>query len=108
MIDVLALGENFRISRGLNILPQANITNIRRRTMLQWLAYLLPNPDAQWSMPRVTEIFSEEIIDNGSEVNQRHSLEESGPWLEIVNRTHVVIQKHNKHQCFHQVCRWPH
>ena len=63
MIDVLVLGENLRISRGLNILLQTNITNIRRRTMLQWLAYLLPNPDTQWSMPRVTEKFSAEIVD---------------------------------------------
>ena len=74
--------------------------------MLQWLAYLLPNPTAKWSMPRVTETFSEEIIDNVSEA----LLGGKWTWLENVNRTQlvlasdkVVIQKHNKHLCIIQV-----
>ena len=44
----------------------------------QWLAFLLSGPAALCLIPSVSEFFSDEIIVNVAEVNQRRCLEESG------------------------------
>ena len=53
----------------------------------QWLAYLLLDPAALGSIPSIPEFFSEEKIVKVAQVDQRPSLEESGLWLETVDRT---------------------
>ena len=50
-----------------------------------------PDPTAPGLNPSVPEIFSEEKIIDVAEVNQRRRLEESGQWLESVDRTHLVL-----------------
>ena len=52
---------------------------------------MLPGPPALVSIPTVPEFFSEEKIADVAEVNQWHCLEESGQWLENVDRTHLVL-----------------
>ena len=64
---------------------------IERASIAQWLAYLIPHPAAPGSIPSIPDFsFSGKIV-NAAEVNQRHCLEESGQWLEIVDRTHLVL-----------------
>ena len=66
----------------------------------RWLEYLILNPAVLVWIPSALKIFSWERIVNVAEVNQQRCLEESGQWLENVNRTHLhgtsgklVIQK---------------
>ena len=53
-----------------------------RGSITQWLGYLLPDPAAPGLIP---------IIPNVAEVNQRHWIKESGPSVENVDRTHLVL-----------------
>ena len=54
-------------------------------------AYLLPYPSAPGSIPIVGEIsFKRKVIDV-AELNQPLWLEESGQWLENVDRTHPML-----------------
>ena len=52
---------------------------------------MLQNSTTPGLNPSVPEIFSEEKIIDVAEVNQRRRLEESGQWLESVDRTHLVL-----------------
>ena len=67
----------------------------------QWIVFLLPDPAAPGLIPRVHKKNSVIKTVNIANVNQRHYLEESGQWLENVDRTHqvlasgkLVLQKH--------------
>ena len=59
-------------------------------SVVKWLAYLLPDPAAPGLIPSIPKIFSEKNIAQVGEVNQWCWLEESGQWLENVDRTHQV------------------
>ena len=52
---------------------------------------MLPDPAAPNLIPSILEIFSEEKIVDVAEVNQQRCLEESGQWLENVDRTHPPL-----------------
>ena len=47
-------------------------------SIAQWLAYLLPDPDAPGLIPSILTKISDEKIINIAEVNQQHWFEESG------------------------------
>ena len=53
-------------------------------SIAQWLAYLLPDPDAPGLIPRGKNI-------NVAEVNQLRWSEESELWLENVGRSHLAL-----------------
>ena len=55
------------------------------------LAYLYPDLAVLGSIPSITKLFSDKKIVDVGEVNQRHCVEESGPWLENVDQTHLVL-----------------
>ena len=57
----------------------------------EYIEYLLPDPAALGSIPSIPAISSEGKIVDVAEVNQQHCLEESGQWLENVDRTHQVL-----------------
>ena len=56
---------------------------------------MLPDPAALGSILSSPPKYSEEKIVNVAEVNERRWLEESGRWLENVDRTHVVLASGN-------------
>ena len=51
---------------------------------------LAPHPPATGLIPSIPKKIRRKII-NIAEVNQHHWLEESGQWLENVDRTHLVL-----------------
>ena len=60
-------------------------------SIAQWLAHLLLSPAAPGSSHSIPKKLSEEKMVEGAAVHQRRCLEESGQWLENVNRTHLVL-----------------
>ena len=56
----------------------------------QRIAYLLLNSAVLGSIFSIPEFFQRNKLVHVAEVNQRHCLEESGQWLENVDRTHQV------------------
>ena len=70
-------------------------TRIKHLLRGRWLqstevAYLLLTQQPQIRLPVFQKMFRGNIIDV-AEVNQRRWLEESGQWLENVDRTHLVL-----------------
>ena len=57
----------------------------------QWPAHLLPDPPAPGLIPSFSENFFRGKIIDVAEVSQWRWLEESGLWLENVDRTHLVL-----------------
>ena len=56
------------------------------------MVYLLASgPSRPGSVPNISKKDSEEWIIDASETNQWHCLEESGQWLENVDRIHLVL-----------------
>ena len=49
------------------------------------------SPNKKTSTPSIPEIFISGKTIDVSEVNQRHWFEESGQWLENVDRTHLIL-----------------
>ena len=64
-------------------------------SIVQWSAYLLPDPAVPGSIPSVPQKISDERIVDVAEVNQQCSLEKSGQWLENVDQTHLVLARGN-------------
>ena len=60
-------------------------------SIAHWLGYLLLDPAAPGSIPNVPQKISQGKNVSVSEVNQWRCLEESGQWLENVDRTHLVL-----------------
>ena len=65
--------------------------NVGAVQIAQLLAYLLLGPATSGLIRSAPEFFSEEKIINVAQVNQQRSSEESGQWLENVDRTHLVL-----------------
>ena len=59
-------------------------------SIAQWLAYYIPDPAAQSSIPSIPQNILEEKFVDTAEVNQPRYLEESGQRLENVDSTHLV------------------
>ena len=70
---------------------QQTLTWSGKGSTAQWLAYLILDPAAPGYIPSNPNFFSKEKIVNVAEVNQRRCLEETGQWLENVDRTHLVL-----------------
>ena len=70
---------------------QTSFKNRVGGSIAQWLAYLLSDPAAPGSILSILRKNSKEKIDNIDQVHQWHYLEESRPWLENVDRTHLVM-----------------
>ena len=64
-------------------------------SIAQWFTYLLLYPAAPGLIPSIPKTnFREKIVDVEA-VNQQCSPEESGQWLENIDRTHAVLASDN-------------
>ena len=83
--------NTIRLQRdGCKVGHKVPLVTIIGGSIAQWLSYLLLDPSATGLIPSVPVVFSEKIIVDVAEVNQRRCLEESQLWLENVGGTHLV------------------